>query len=231
MKRADSSNWTNVGIYSLPEAAHLLCTNAQSVRRWLLGYRFSLRDGRASASAPIFHPQLPQLDKKTTIGFLDLVELMFIKEFREQGLSLPYIRASAARAAQKWGTQHPFCLKRFSSDGFEIFETVRDELGDEQIQEVISKQYHFQAVLSPYLRQLQYNSSGDVERWWPLGKSRPVFLDPRIAFGKSVVSSVPTEAVYAAVKANDSEKTVAEWLGVSLQEVKAAVEFEETRAA
>lgn len=217
----------------MPEAARLVQTTTTRVRRWLLGYRFPLRTGATAQSAPIFKPQLPQTEGHWAIGFLDLVELLFIKGFRDMRIALPYIRLAARRAAKRWKTDHPFCLKRFSTDGYEIFETLVDEVGEEELREVTKGQYHFYSVLGPYLRQLDYSDAGDVLRWWPLGKKRDIVVDPAVAFGRPVVvgSSVPTEAIFAAVGANESERQVATWYDLPISSVRAAVEFEESRAA
>lgn len=225
--------WAGIGIYSIPEAAHLLRTNKSRVRRWLLGYRFPTKSGPVGESPPIFAPQLPVLDKHWAIGFLDLVELLFIKAFRDEGVSLPTIRRAAKEASRRWHTSHPFCLKRFATDGKNIFATFRDETGEDVLLELTRSQYCFRSFLRPYLRQLEYDNLGGVDRWWPLGKAKPVCIDPQVSFGKPIVHpyGVPTETIYQAVEVNRSEMEVAEWYDLPVSVIRAAVEFEKTLAA
>jgi len=233
-KGASLSPWAGIGIYTLPEAARLVGTNTTRIRRWLLGYRFPTRTGPGGQSPPVFSPQLPQLDDHWAIGFLDLVELLFIKAFRDEGVSLPTIRRAAKQAARRWETTHPFCLKRFATDGRTVFATVRNEVGEEELLELTRNQLCFRDFLAPYLKQLEYRRLGDVSRWWPLGKRVPVFLDPSISFGRPIVAkqNVPTETIFEAVKANKSQAKVAAWYDIPLKAVRAAVRFEEeTRAA
>jgi len=222
------SQWAGVGVYSFPEAARLVRTSTQTVTRWLLGYRFPTRSGSGGQSGPIFSPQLAQIEGYRAIGFLDLVELLFVKAFRDQGVTLQTIRRAAKEAARRWDTTHPFCLRRFATDGRTIFATVLDDLGEEGLLELTRSQLAFRTVLEPYLRQLEYGSEYLVNKWWPLGNKKPVCVDPAICFGRPVVLPVPipTEIVYEAVGAEQTAQEVAEWYGLPLKSVQAAIEFE-----
>ncbi len=231
--KVDTMAWAATGMYTIPEAARLVGTNATRIRRWLMGYRFPLKGGRQGESAPLFPAQLPVLENKLAIGFLDLVELLFIKAFREFGVPLPTIRCAAAEASRRWNTDHPFCLNRLKTDGRSIFASLQDEEGRDLLLELTKSQYCFYTVINPYLKQLEYDAIGDVQRWWPLGKSKPVLVDPKVSFGRPILQecSIPTEAVFQAVRVNESETEVANWFGISLALVRAAIEFEKSRAA
>lgn len=212
----------------MPEAARLVGTSTQTIRRWLLGYRFPTRTGHTGQSPPVFSPALAQIEGYRAIGFLDLVELLFVKAFRDEGVTLPTIRKAAKEAAKRWNTTHPFCLRRFATDGRGIFATVVDDTGEEDLLELAKSQLAFKKVLQPYLKQLQYDKDYLVERWWPLGNKRPVCVDPRLCFGRPVVMPVPvpTEVLFEAVSAEQTLKEVAEWYGLPVRCVRAAVDFE-----
>ena len=222
------SQWAGVGVYSFPEAARLVGTSTQTVSRWLLGYRFPTRRGSGGRSGPIFSPQLAQIEGYRAIGFLDLVELLFVKAFREEGVTLQKIRRAAREAGRRWKTNHPFCLRRFATDGRTIFSSVVDDLGEEALLELIKSQLAFKTVLEPYLRQLEYGDQYLVKRWWPLGNRKPVCVDPNICFGRPVVLPVPipTDIIYESVRAEQTPEEVAKWYGLPLGSVRAAIEFE-----
>jgi len=227
-----SSQWTGVGVYSLPEAARLVRTSTQTVRRWLLGYRFPTRSGRGGRSDPIFSPDLAQIEGYRAIGFLDLVELLFVKAFRDEGVALQTIRRAAKEAARRWNTTHPFCLQRFATDGHSIFATVVDDLGEENLLELTRSQLAFKKVLKPYLKQLDYDTQNLVKRWWPLGTRRPVCVDPQLCFGRPIVLPIPipTEIIFEAVSAGQTAEEVASWYGLPLNSVRAAIKFEKDLA-
>ncbi len=220
------------GIYTLGEAARLAQTSTATLKRWLKGYRFPAKLTRGE-SPPIFHAQLPELEGHLALGFLDLVEVLFIKAFRTHGVTLQTIRRAASEAARRWGTEHPFCVNKFRTDGRSVFATVEWEEGDEGLVDLAKSQLAFEKVLNPYLRQVEYDLLGAVARWWPLGRRRPVVLDPKFSFGKPIVVPwcVPTEALYRAIQADQTEREVARWFEIPTRAVRAAMQFEETRAA
>ena len=220
----------DTGLYTLREAARLAKTSPITLRRWLMGYRFPTR-WRGGRSEPVFSPQLPEVEGHVALGFLDLIEILFIKAFRNYGVTLPTIRRAAKEAARRWNTSHPFCIKKFRTDGHSVFANIEWEDGDRGLIDLAKSQLAFERVLDPYLEQIDYDLSGEVSRWWPLGKKRAVILDPRYCFGKPIVYPwrVPTESLYDAVKADQTESEVSHWFEIPLSAVRAAVGFEEER--
>jgi len=226
-------DWTETGIYTVPEAARLIGTNSTRIRRWLEGYKFQVKDGQHSLK-PVLKPLVPIIEGHIAIGFQDLVELLFVKSFRKFGVTLPTIRRAANEAVRRWRVSHPFSVMQLKTDGRSVFASIQPEEGDDQLIELTKSQFCFESVLNPYLRQLEYDGlSGDVRRWWPLGKTKPVFLDPRVAFGKPVIRpcNIPVESICQAVTTNESEEDVAKWYDIPLAAVRAALEFERTLAA
>jgi uncharacterized protein (DUF433 family) len=168
------------------------------------------------------------------LGFLDLVELLFIKAFREHGISLPIIRRAAREAARRWKTGHPFCVKRFQTDGHTIFAALAPEEGEEQLIDLPRSQMAFTSVLNPYLTQIEYDQVlGDATMWWPLGRRKHVVVDPRRSFGRPIIvpGGIPTDVIAAAVREDQPEQDVARWYEVPIAAVRAAVGFERSLAA
>jgi uncharacterized protein (DUF433 family) len=224
--------FAGVGIYTVGEAARLIRADVKTVNRWLRGYRYPTMYRGQVEAPPIFRTELPRIGGKPAIGFQDLIELLFIEGFRKEGVSLHTIRRAARMAAKRWNNDHPFCLKRFATDGRTIFATAAEGLDKDQVMELTRSQLGFKSFLSPYLKALDYSRFG-VDRWWPLGKDKSVFLDPRIAFGRPVVTAhnVPTESIWDAVNANESVGAVAKWFDLPVSTIQAAVDFEASRAA
>ena len=223
-----------VGVYSPAEAARLVGKRSDWVRRLSKGYAFRGRDGRPSASPPLFKRQLGDIKGKTALSFLDLVELLFIRDFLEEGVSLYVIRRAAEVAAEMFSADHPFCVKQFQTDGKAIFARASNEVGDDQMVDLVKRQHVFSRVVSPFMKQLDYDAvSGDVRRWFPLGKRVPVVLDPSFSFGAPIIAEtgVPTSVLFSAHKSGDSDQDIASWYEVSVSAVRAAIEFESQLAA
>jgi hypothetical protein len=60
-----------IGLYTVPEAAHLTVIPQARLRRWLQGYTYR-RGDQPSASEPTWQRQLPEIDGTLGLGFLDL---------------------------------------------------------------------------------------------------------------------------------------------------------------
>lgn len=207
-----------VGLYSLAEAARIIREPVGNVRRW------------ASVSGGLV-PRILNSEEQT-ITFIELIELHFVKMFRAEGVSLQTIRRASRAAAARFDTAYPFAVKRFDTDGRSIFATLRSTTSNRNVLEDLERgQYVFQQIMRPFFRKLEYGTTRELVRFWPLTKRRPIVLDPKRKFGKpiDVDSGVPTEIIVSALHAGggQSPAVVARWLGVSLRAVRAAVDFEE----
>jgi DNA-binding transcriptional MerR regulator len=69
----------------------------------------------------LWKPQFPQDDGFLEIGFLDLIELRFIKAFTDAGVGLKAIRSCLDHARASVQNDHPFAMRRFRTDGRTIF--------------------------------------------------------------------------------------------------------------
>src|SRR5882672_9161488 len=104
---ASNITYLNVGIYSVAEASRLTGVSRERIRRWLKGYRSNLRKKKYS---PLWQPQLPTIDNKVALGFLDLIEVKFVGAFLDRGVSWPMIHKAREKAAAVYpGLSHPFC--------------------------------------------------------------------------------------------------------------------------
>ena len=96
--------------------------------------------------------------------------------------------------------------------------------------EIINDQSVFDAIASPFFKDLEFSQDQALERWWPLGDHRAVVVDPRRAFGKPIVvdRGVPTAILSSATKASNSIDEVVFWYDVTKSSVVDAVEFEDS---
>jgi uncharacterized protein (DUF433 family) len=221
------------GVYTGRETALLSGLRTERVARWVRGYSFTTGSGKKSSSPPIF-----AADRSTegplALSFLDLVEILFVRAFLEQGVSMRTIRLAATEGANIFKVKHPFCLKRFETDGRGIFASVAKDSGDEAILNLVSHQTAFPKVIRPLLKQIEYDVVSDMAAaWWPRGREVPVVLDPTRAFGTPIVAKrgVPTHVLAGPVAAGDPPELVAKWFDVPVREVRAAVEFEHSLLA
>lgn len=218
------------GIYTVPEASRLTRVSAARIRRWLKGYDFKSRKTRHHSN-PVWTSQLGALDDKLAVGFKDLMEIRFVHAFLEKGVSWKTMRDAHVAAKAKLGSDHPFCTHKFATDGRDILLQQAQASGDTSLINITNDQREFERIVTPFLKELDFEDG--VTRWWPLGRSRQVVVDPVRNLGQPTVnrSGVPTRVLARSVRTNGSIESVARWFEVAPEEVRDAVEFERALAA
>jgi uncharacterized protein (DUF433 family) len=205
-----------VGLYSFPEAAQIVGEPTSTLRRWA-------RPGDALVPR--------KLDpSEQTLTFVELMEMHFIKMFRDQGVSLQTIRRASRTARTRFRTDYPFSVKRFDTDGRTIFATLKGKTRSTVLIEDLEKgQYVFEKILRPFFRKLDYRNQ-EIARYWPCSRHGRIVLDPARKFGKPIdaETGVPTSSIVDALSAGGGQppEVVARWLGIPIAAVTAAVRFE-----
>jgi uncharacterized protein (DUF433 family)/DNA-binding transcriptional MerR regulator len=228
------------GAYSATEGLRLLNfsrgsaavrhVSRNTVARWLRGYDFGT-DGQGH-SEPLWRPDYLNDDNLIEFSFRDLIELRFVKAFRDIGLALPTIRECYLRAAEEVHDERPFSTQKFRTDGKTIFLEIMEGIQEAKLVDLRHRQNVFRTIVEPSLKDLEFDAS-TVARWFPLGITRKsVVIDPARAFGRPIAASgVPTEVLSRAVTTEGSVAKVVHLYSVSTAEVKDAVAFEKRLAA
>lgn len=150
------------------------------------------------------------------MSFLELVELRFIKVAVDDGIGARRVRRAYAETAELLGTDHPFAHQRFFTDARGHFEDVA-------------------TITRGFVDEVDFAAdTGLAIRWYPRGRRGRVCVDPRLAFGAPVVagSRIHTQNVYDLYLAESRKLApVARWFSLGTAQIRAAVDFEECRAA
>jgi uncharacterized protein (DUF433 family) len=222
-------HFLNTGLYTVSEAARLTRIPAGKIRRWIRGYTFRKGESVRHSDA-VWQTEIKRLDNKAALSFRDLLELRFVDAFIKAGVSWVTMRRAHTKAQEELKTTHPFCSKRIATDGKNILLKQAEEDSDEALINLVTDQREFSRIVHDFLKELEF--SGDEIVWWPLGKNRQIIVDPRRNFGQPTVakSGVPVQILARSVRANSSEELVARWYEVQRDEIRDAVEFEESLA-
>ncbi|VIO74053.1 DUF433 domain-containing protein [Bradyrhizobium ivorense] len=236
---SDEPDARNRGSYSAVESLRLLNftrsgapkehrLSRQTVTRWIRGYEH----GEEGYSEPLWTPDYANDDDQIELSFRDLIELRFVKAFRDLGIGLPTIRDCYRRAVEEVQDERPFSTQRFRTDGKTIFLDITEKDHDGRMIDLKRRQQVFRSIIEPSLRDLEFDAS-TVSRWYPLGiKHRLVVIDPKRSFGRPIVQGgVPTEVLAAAVAVEGSVDAVARLYEVAKSEIRSALEFEQRLAA
>ncbi|WP_337174972.1 hypothetical protein [Paludisphaera sp.] len=213
------------GVYGLSEAARLTGLRPARVREWFQGRKVGVRK-------PVFRGDYLPVDGDRAISFHDLIELFVAGQLRDRGVSLQNLRKVHQRLQADLGTSHPFCRREILTQGKQVFTLGLDDLGREEMIDVLSRQRVFPDVLRPFLERIDYSQATAMARRWCIADQ--VVVDPAISLGKPVVDPVgiATAVLAAAYEANDRDaELVADWYRINARHVLAAVEFERSLAA
>ncbi|MFN0010929.1 MAG: hypothetical protein ACKVS8_04710 [Phycisphaerales bacterium] len=218
------------GVYSVQEASALSGVSPRRIRRWHEGYTFGPLD-RRHRMPPVVAVQPRHFDGVLQLSFLDLIEIRLIEEFLKFGVSWKELRHAARAGAELLKTDYPFASMKFKTDGRQIFADIKANGRARELVHIRKRQQVFRSVIEPALRGVQFDSSRAV-RWWPLGTTGRVVIDPLVCFGKPVGSrsGVPV-AILASHAARHGVPTTVRWYGVDSQEVQDALRFSERIAA
>jgi len=224
-------NYLNVGMYTIPEASRLTGVSRERIRRWLKGYHSILRQRNYS---PLWKPQLPQPEGRVVLGFLDLIEIKFVGAFLDHGVSWPMIHKVREKASSLYpNLTHPFCTKRFVTDGQRVFTEVHKETGEITLLDIATDQHLFAEITRTFLKQLEFKDGTTLERWWPMGQDHEVVVDPRKNFGQPTIfrEGITTQVLAQSVRANGSVEVVAQWYEIRPESVQHAFDYERSLVA
>lgn len=219
-------------MYTVADAARLAHLTPSRVRRWLYGYHYEW----GPAGKRRFGQQPPVIDRATSEGrppsFLDLMELLFAKAFLDHGVSLRRVRRALEEARIYTKEDHPFAKRRFFCWGRDVFMELRHQPDSEIVQLLEGGQLAIRPVVLDIAHRIDFDADTQLAAaWWPLGKKKPVIVDPKVAFGAPSIArkGVKTANVYDMYVAEGRRaEAVTFWLGLEAREVAAAVEFEES---
>jgi uncharacterized protein (DUF433 family) len=215
-------------IYTPTEAARYAQTSPHSVVRWRSGYTYPTRLG-PRRSGPVTGGSTQGL-----LTFEDLVEIAVVAAARKATVPMLNIRRAVDAARALYLVDRPLMLLEFKHDGRDLFiKEVAEGAHTEQRFVNLSRSgqvawEHIQDVLS----ELEYEGKRAV-RWYPAGRDEPVVIDPDVSFGRPyiVTKGISTDAVRSRFKAHESLAAIGDDLGLSEEEVEAALRFELPAAA
>ena len=213
-----------VGLYTPAEAARLLAIPAGKIRRWLSGHTV-----RGLHYERLWKPQVELDDNKLYLGFKDLMELRAASRFIAHGVSPQQVRRAIEIAAREFAFDHPMSTMKFRTDGRTIFLQIDEVTGsDPKLVDIFNKQYAFQRILEPSLKDIDFDDDGRPGRWWPASKEKGIVVDPERCFGQPIddETGVPTCVLAAAAHAERSVASAAAAWRVPARAVRRALQFE-----
>ena len=176
--------WQTSPIYTIVEAAHLAKTTTGTVKRWLFG---------ADGYEPLFEGADSHAADATMVSFVQLVEIVVAKSFREKGkVNLRAVRQAYENAKRELAVEYPFASLKLEPLAGHIILRLRNEEPDVGLPAIDSLGLHtIPGLTIEVFEDFDYEMEL-ARRWWPLGKERPIVIDPRVSAG---VPTIPERRV------------------------------------
>lgn len=218
--------------YTLGGASWLLKVPQSTLKRWANGYTYQTRYGEIVAQRGVL---LGDREEGNYFTFLDLMELRVVKHLirrlptdRDPKKTLSDLSKIAENLAPTLG-DYPLVRADFRRVGEQL---VTDRVSPDLFTNVLIMQ-HLLEFADEIVESIEFGADRLPTRWYPMGDDRIVRIDPRIRFGRpTVTSGVTTDAISRRYKIEDEDaEETAEWFGISEEEVRAAVDFEDKWAA
>lgn len=212
--------------YGIAEAAAYLRLSPSTLRAWLLG--------QAS-----FRSVIRIADPRTRgLSFVNLVEAHVLAGMRRQhGIPLKNVRKAIQYVSEQLGIDRPLAAQQFETDGLHLY---IDHLGG-TINASKGGQQAMAALIKGYLRRIDRDPSGVPIKLYPLTRGsepddqpRSVVIDPRVSFGRPVLTGtgIPTAVLAERFKAGESLEALADDYGAERTALEEAIRIElEIRAA
>ncbi len=215
--------------YSIAEATRLTGVARSSVNYYLRGYQY-----KYPTKEQPYYRKLPSVISQSGAGstyasFLDMMDLLYVKEFLARGFHLQFLRKALVEAKRYLGTPHFATNKFYTAKDRLIVEIPKDNI---LIQLMTGGQITIAEITEMLFDKLDFADAallGLTTRFYPNGKGGAIVIDPLISFGRPTLVGyrVPTANIYDLYKGeNEQIKPVSDWFNIPDAEIRAAVQFE-----
>jgi uncharacterized protein (DUF433 family) len=207
--------------YTFADAARLVKTNPQNVRRWMHGYQ-----SPGHRMEPVFGGK-ERNSCEPAVSFLELVELAIASEFRrgtpgQSPVPLARVRSAHKYLRDRFGLDFPFASVRLRSEGGQILHDFTErEPGEGTLVVSMGGQWMLPDAVLGHLDDLEYRDDLAVE-WFPFGHSIPIRVNPLIAAGRPTVAGtgVRVETLRERINLGESKDDLSKDYGIPLSKIE-----------
>ena len=222
------NGWRTESMYSFSEAAHLANVSTTTVKNWLFGY--TVRDREV--------PPLFSSENGAMVSFLQMIEVMVAGRFRKSApgtKSVPFktVQAAYVKARERWNLEYPFAHLRLEAIGGHIVHILKGGDSTDSFQAVdVPEQWTLPGLLRETIDQIDYDQDLAV-RWFPIGRSVPIVVDPRLSAGLPVIQGrgVTVQAIRNRFRAGLRIEFIAKDFEMDPDIVETALQYSEKVAA
>src|SRR5689334_21131083 len=104
-------------------------------------------------------------------------------QLREGGFSAKKINQAREAISKRLQTPYPLATSKVFTDHKAIFYSS----GKELLNADRTQQINLEEIVFPFLQKIDFDDKGVAERYWPLGKSASIVVDPHHQYGQPTI--------------------------------------------
>jgi len=211
------------GIFLVKDVSEILNLPYSNVRYWLFEF-WDVRFSKDSTSVYSFGEK-----GNKAVNFLTLIEFYTFYQLRKKGVSSQKIQKAHQYISKELKTKYPFATAGISTDGkqiwYEHLETLINADGSTQI--------NIKQLVEPFLDKIDFGSNLHAERYYPLGKSHYVVVDPKHQFGQPTLpgTNLKTDTIFKFFKGGETKKNICILYDLNQKQVSDAILYHQNRRA
>lgn len=221
------------GVYTVPDASHILKVPQTKLRRWVTGYWRSIDAAQKERVVPVVDAGIWGDGRERAFNFYTLIELYTIVALRKIGVSFKKIKRAREELSSRFKTKYPFAAHQLMSDGRQILVEFKE--GD--LRALLELDTHGQMaieqIIKPFCKKLEFNVRTDlVELYRPLGERSSIIVSPHHGFGRPTIegTNIATEIIYSLILAGEDRQTIEKLYDVTPSNIADVIKFEKQAA-
>lgn len=226
----DGQDPRNLPAYTLHEASRYTGVPINTLRTWISGRSYPTESGKKFSKPLIIRPNKAD----ALVSFTNLIEAHVLNAIRRKHtIAMPRVRNALDYLSRKLHSQNPLAEYDFETDGIDLFIEKSGIL----INASLGGQFAMKEILQVYLKRIERDENGIARQLFPFTRlasdgrgddPRIVAINPRIAFGKPVISGtgIPTATIAERYKMGESILEIADDYRREPNEVEEAIRCE-----
>jgi len=200
------NGWRTKPEYTITQAAKLAGTSSATVRRWLYGY-----ESERAQMRPVFGTKEKAKEANVEVSFLQLAEIVVVCRFRHRRIKLERLRRAHHYARNEFHIEYPFASLKLKTDGAHVLSVFQER--EPGVSLLSLDQYGQWTLPGDVVKTLEAFEFEEelAARWFPLGKTVPLVIDPRYGAGRPTIPErrLTVETIYKRWKAGQTIKFIA----------------------
>ena len=212
----------DIAAYTVAEAARYVRIPPQTLRAWVAGQSYGQYSGRPKFRQLITAPEYAPL----RLSFNNVIEAYTLRALRtKHKVSIEAARKAMDVAERACRTQRLFLCPELRTGAGELFLEKYGEL----VNLTKAGQSAMKHILKDHLARIELDELHLPARLYPADTANIIMIDPRVAFGRPIISSrgISTAAIVDRINADESEEDIAKDYGLTPAEVKEALVYEQ----